>query len=117
MRDRLRNELLAAIPDTVVNGAPDHATAGHLHVGFRGVESEALLVMLDQRGLYAAAGSSCSSGATEISHVLAAMGMSRDDATASIRLSLGYASVDADVDLALAEIPRAVRQLRAAVPA
>ncbi|MBK5289469.1 MAG: cysteine desulfurase, partial [Acidimicrobiia bacterium] len=88
MRDRLRNELLAAIPDTVVNGTPDHATAGHLHVGFRGVESEALLVMLDQRGLYAAAGSSCSSGATEISHVLAAMGMSRDDATASIRLSL-----------------------------
>ncbi len=117
LRDRLRDGLVAAVPDTFLNGAPEHTTAGHLHLGFRGVESEALLLMLDQRGLYAAAGSSCSSGATEISHVLAAMGMRREDATASIRLSLGYASVDADVDLALAEIPRAVEQLRAAVPA
>lgn len=117
LRNRLRDGLLATIPATFVNGAPEHTTAGHLHLGFRGVESEALLVMLDQRGLYAAAGSSCSSGATEISHVLAAMGMSRADATASIRLSLGYASTDADVELALAEIPRAVEQLRAAVAA
>lgn len=117
LRDRLRDGLVAAVPDTFLNGAPEHTTAGHLHLGFRGVESEALLLMLDQRGLYAAAGSSCSSGATEISHVLAAMGMRREDATASIRLSLGYASVDADVDLALTEIPRAVEQLRAAVPA
>lgn len=117
LRDRLRDGLVATVPDTFLNGAPEHTTAGHLHLGFRGVESEALLLMLDQRGLYAAAGSSCSSGATEISHVLDAMGMRREDATASIRLSLGYASGDADVDLALAEIPRAVEQLRAAVPA
>jgi cysteine desulfurase len=117
LRDRLRDDLVAAIPDAFVNGDPAHGTAGHLHVGFRGVESEALLVLLDQQGLYAAAGSSCSSGATEISHVLAAMGMERADAAASIRLSLGYASTDADVDRALALIPAAVAQLRTAVPA
>lgn len=115
LRDRLRDGLLAAVPGAFVNGAPDSTTAGHLHVGFPGIESEALLVMMDQRELYAAAGSSCSSGATEISHVLVAMGMDRDAATSSIRLSLGYASTDADVDTALAIIPRAVAQLRAPV--
>jgi cysteine desulfurase len=117
LRDRLRAGLLDAVPDAFVNGTDAHRTAGHLHIGFPGVESEALLVLLDQDGLHAAAGSSCSSGATEVSHVLAAMGMDRDAAAASIRLSLGYASTDADVDRALALIPAAVARLRAPVPA
>jgi cysteine desulfurase len=98
-----------------VNGDVARKVAGNCHVGFRGVEAEALLVLLDRDGVYAAAGSSCTSGATEPSHVLSAMGLSRDDALASIRLSLGYASTDADVDTALDVIPRAVEQLRPAV--
>ena len=61
---------------------------------------------LDHAGVCAAAGSSCSSGATEPSHVLAAMGVPRADALSSIRLSLGFASTDADVDAALAVDPR-----------
>jgi cysteine desulfurase len=117
LRDRLQAGLLAAVPDAIVNGDPAHRTAGHLHVGFPGVESEALLVLLDQAGICAAAGSSCSSGATEISHVLAAMGMDPAAAGASIRLSLGYATTDEDVDRALVEIPRAVTRLRAPVRA
>ena len=51
LRDRLEAGLIAAIPDAFVNGARDHRTAGHLHIGFPGVESEALLVLLDQRGI------------------------------------------------------------------
>jgi cysteine desulfurase len=78
------------------------------------VEAEALLVMLDRAGVCAAAGSSCSSGATEPSHVLAAIGLDPRDAAASIRLSLGHASTPADVDRALAVIPDAVARLRAA---
>jgi cysteine desulfurase len=113
LRDRLRDRLLAAVPDAFVNASGVPATAGHLHVGFRGIESEALLVLLDEQGLCAAAGSSCSSGATEISHVLAAMGLDPVDAAASIRLSLGYASTATDVDRALALIPAAVARLRA----
>src|SRR4051794_6863175 len=112
LRDRLQAGLLAAVPDAFVNGDLAHRTAGHLHIGFPGVESEALLVLLDQEGLCAAAGSSCSSGATEISHVLAAMGMDRARAEASVRLSLGYASTEADVDRALTLIPHAVARLR-----
>jgi cysteine desulfurase len=113
LRDRLIAGLIDGVPDTFVNGDPAVKVAGNCHVGFRGVEAETLLVALDRQDVYAAAGSSCSSGATEPSHVLAAMGLPRDDALASIRLSLGFASTDADVDRALATIPPAVDRLRA----
>jgi cysteine desulfurase len=114
LRDRLVDGLIATIPDTFENGTRAAKVAGNAHLGFRGVEAEALLVALDRAGVYAAAGSSCSSGATDPSHVLAAMGIPRADALSSIRLSLGFASVDADVDTALAVIPDAVARLRSA---
>ena len=102
------------MPDIFENGDRARKVAGNAHVGFRGIEAETLLVALDHAGICAAAGSSCSSGATEPSHVLAAMATPRADALASIRLSLGFASTDADVDAALERIPRAVAQLREA---
>lgn len=116
LRDRLARGLQERISDSFVNGDPAHKVAGNVHLGVRGVEAETLLVALDQRGICAAAGSSCSSGATEPSHVLLAMGLSRDDALSSVRLSLGVASTDADVDRALDVIPDAVQRLRG-VPA
>ena len=117
LRDRLARGLTERVPSSFVNGDPARKVAGNCHIGFSGVEAEALLVALDYDGVCAAAGSSCTSGATEPSHVLAAMGVSREAALASIRLSLGYASTDADVDTALELIPRAVDQLRPAVTA
>jgi cysteine desulfurase len=118
LRDRLVAGLRARVPDCRLHGDPDRQVAGTVHVAFPGTEAEALLVLLDRAGVAAAAGSSCTSGATEPSHVLAAMGLSRADALASIRLTLGYPSTDADVGAALTAIPAAVEQLRAArVPA
>ena len=96
---------------STVNGDPHGRVAGVLHAAFPGVEAETLLVALDQRGVYAASGSACSSGAIDPSHVLLAMGMDRDRALSSVRFSLGYASTAADVDTALAEIPAAVGRL------
>jgi len=113
LRDRLLGGLEASIPGLAVNGDPAHKVAGSLHVRIPGVEADTLLVALDRAGVCAAAGSSCSSGATEPSYVLAAMGMDRADAISSIRLSLGFASTDADVDAALTVIPDVVRNLRA----
>jgi cysteine desulfurase len=112
LRDRLARGLSEAVPGCFFNGDERRKVAGNCHVGFRGVEAEALLVLLDRRGVSAAAGSSCSSGATEPSHVLEAMGVPRDDALASIRLSLGFASTVGDVDVALEALPGAVDQLR-----
>lgn len=118
LRNRLADALLRDLPGTVENGDRARKVAGNAHLRFDGVESEALLVALDVEGLCAAAGSSCASGATEPSYVLTAMGLSLPEAAASVRLSLGYSSTDADVDRALEVIPRAVVRLRgAAVPA
>jgi cysteine desulfurase len=112
LRDRFARGLSDAVPDIRFNGDADRKVAGSCHVTFTGVESEALLVNLDAAGIYAAAGSSCSSGATEPSHVLEAMGMARADALASVRFSFGYASLNNDVATALDVVPRAVEQLR-----
>jgi len=112
LRDRLAAGLVDVVPGVVVTAAEIERTAGICHVCVEGVESEALLYLLEKRGVYASAASSCSSGAMESSHVLAAMGVPRDLAIGSLRLSFGYASTDADVDLALEAIPAAVERLR-----
>jgi cysteine desulfurase len=114
MRDRLLAGLMRTVDGLFVNGDPARKVAGSCHVGVPGVEAEVLLVGLDRAGVCAAAGSSCSSGATELSHVLLAMGLSDAEARCSIRLSLGFASTDADVDRALDAVPMAVAQLRRA---
>ena len=113
LRDRLEAGLLAAVPDarrTVPGGVA--RTAGVAHVCVPGIESEALLFLLERDGISASAASSCASGAQEPSHVLAAMGVDRDAAVGSLRLSLGHGTTDAEVDHALAAIPAAVARLR-----
>ncbi len=119
LRDRLADGLVQAIPGTTETAVrPDtsvdrsNKVAGSCHLCFQGIESEALLFLLERDGVLAAAASSCSSGAQEPSHVLAAMGYTRELAAGSLRLSLGYASTDSDVDRALDVIPAAVAHLR-----
>jgi cysteine desulfurase len=113
-RDALERGLQAALDDVVVNGDRERRVAGVLHAAFPGVEAEALLVALDQRDVYAASGSACSSGSVDPSHVLVAMGMPLDLALASVRFSFGWASTAADVDRAVTVIPECVGQLRPA---
>jgi len=112
LRDRLADNLLAAIPQTVETGDRANKIAGNCHLCFDGIESEALLVLLDDAGVYASAGSACASGALEPSHVLVAMGIDEKRALGSLRLSLGATTTDDDVDLALKVIPDAVARLR-----
>jgi cysteine desulfurase len=114
LRDRLERGLLDRVDGMTVNGDPERRVAGLLHVAVPRLEAEMLLVALDQAGVYAASGSACSSGAVDPSHVLVAMGIPRDHALRSIRLSLGYASTDADVDAALDVIPEVIAKLTSA---
>jgi cysteine desulfurase len=111
MRDRLMRGLLDAIPSAVETAPEATRTAGTCHLCIRGVESEELLYLIEKRGVFASAASSCSSGAMESSHVLAAIGVPADLVGGSLRLSLGYSSTDADVDLALRVVPEAVERL------
>jgi cysteine desulfurase len=112
MRDRLADGLLATVPGTFESGDRARKVAGNCHVCFDGIESEALLFLLEQHGVMASAAASCASGAQDPSHVLAALGVARDLAQGSVRLSLGVTTTDDDVDLALAVIPPAVARLR-----
>ncbi len=121
LRDRLADGIRAAVPGTHETGvtvAPDgtvdrsRKVAGSCHLCFDDIESEALLFLLERDDILASAASSCSSGAQDPSHVLAAMGYSRELAGGSLRLSLGHATTDADVDAALAAVPAAVARLR-----
>jgi len=112
MRDRLGDGLLATVAGTSETGERSARTAGHLHLRFAGIESEALVVLLDEAGVAVSAGAACSSGAVEASHVLESMGFSREEATGGIRISLGATTTEADIDHALAVVPGAVAQLR-----
>ena len=112
MRDRLGDGLLTTVAGTSETGERSARTAGHLHLRFAGIESEALVVLLDEAGVAVSAGAACSSGAVEASHVLESMGFSREEATGGIRISLGATTTEADIDHALAVVPGAVAQLR-----
>jgi cysteine desulfurase len=112
LRDRLADGLLAAVPGAVETGERAGKVAGNCHLRFPDVESEELLMLLDEAGVYASAGSACASGAVEPSHVLVAMGMSGGEASSSVRLSLGAGSTEEDVNLALEVVPKAVADLR-----
>lgn len=112
LRDRLVDEIVAKVEGAVETGDRTTKTANIAHLCFDGIESEALLFLLESADVMASAASSCASGAQDPSHVLAAMGYDRALAFGSLRLSLGYTSTDVDVDAVLAVIPDAVRRLR-----
>lgn len=114
LRDRLLDGLLATIPDAVETVGSDRSNraAGIAHLCIPGVESEALLFLLERGEVSASAASSCASGAVQSSHVLEAMGVDPSLARGSLRLSLGWSSTATDVDEALAVIPPAVERLR-----
>jgi cysteine desulfurase len=112
LRHDLAAGIAAAVAGAVPNGDPARKLPNNCHVGFPGVESEALLLLLDREGVCAAAGSACASGAMEPSHVLLAMGLAPNVARGSIRLTLGWSTTAAEVEEALAVIPAAVEQLR-----
>ena len=114
MRDRLLEGIRMELPDIVVNGDLDRRAAGNLNISIPNTEGETLLLLLDQAGIAASAGSACQSGAIDPSHVLVAIGVPRKLAIGSLRFSLGRASTDADVDAVLEALPGVVETARKA---
>ncbi|RAG82063.1 cysteine desulfurase NifS [Streptacidiphilus pinicola] len=120
LRDALVREVRAAVPDAILNGDP--APAGRLpanaHFSFPGCEGDALLMLLDARGIECSTGSACSAGVPQPSHVLLAMGAEPALARASLRFSLGHTSSESDVKaLAEAIAPVVERALMASATA
>lgn len=116
LRDRLEQGLLSRTPHSHANGAGAPRTPNTTNITFPGIEGEALVIALDLKGLACSTGAACSSGAVEPSHVLTAIGLSPDEARASLRFSLGRHTTAPEIDFALQVVPAAVEQLRELSP-
>jgi cysteine desulfurase len=102
---------LTSTPSVDPTVPASHAVPGICHLTMANIESEAVLVALEQRGVMAAAASSCASGALHPSHVLVGMGRSDEQAGGALRLSMAYSTTQAEVDLALESIPPVIEAL------
>ena len=111
LRDRLIDGL-SHIPHSALNGDPVDRLPGSVSFCFEGVEGESLLLLLDAKGICASSGSACTSGSLDLSHVLLAIGRTRDMARGSLRLSLCEWNTDEDVDRILKAVPAVVAYLR-----
>ena len=111
LRERLRAGIVGQIPWAVVAGprSPKRRLPGLLSVSFAGVEARRLVIALERAGVYVGTGSACAASRMRVSHVLEAVGMPRELAEGSLRLTLGRPTTEADVDYAASAVAAAVR--------
>ncbi|MEV0585649.1 cysteine desulfurase family protein [Nonomuraea sp. NPDC050310] len=114
LRDDLITRVRQAVPGVVLNGDPDNRLPGNAHFSFPGCEGDALLMLLDAKGVECSTGSACSAGVAQPSHVLLAMGADSLRARGSLRFSLGHTSTQADVDRLIEVLPAVVERARRA---
>ncbi len=111
MRDRLIRGL-GEIPDAVLNGDPSGRLPGNVNYSFDGIDGEALLMILDEKGIAASSGSACTAGSMDPSHVLLALGRSYDLAKGSLRLSIDEENSEEEIETIIREVSAGVRLLR-----
>jgi cysteine desulfurase len=116
LSERLLERLRASIPDLRLNGSAVAKIPNTLNLTFPGVLGESMLIALDLEGVEVSMGAACAAGAGEPSHVLLAMGLCRDEARSSLRLSLGWSTTADEIDRAAEIIARVWRRVRAAEP-
>lgn len=114
LRDRLAEGILAHVPDVRLNGPPlgEDRLANNLHVEILGVQGETVLLSLDMQGVEASAGSACTTGNSEPSHVLLAMGLGEERGRASLRFSVGLTNTPEQIDDAIGVLADTVNRIR-----
>ncbi len=115
----LRERLIAGlsnIPHSVLNGHREHRLPGTVNFCFEGIEGESLLLLLDDKGVYASSGSACTSGSLDPSHVLLAIGRPHEIAHGSLRLSLSPDTSEEEVDYMIGAVTDVVAYLRSISP-
>jgi cysteine desulfurase len=116
LRDRLEQGIRGTVAGTRVNGGAAARVPNTSNILFEGIEGEGFVIAMDLKGISVSTGAACSSGATEPSHVLTAMGLSGDEARGSIRFSLGKQNTAEEVEYVLARVPEVVAKLRELSP-
>ena len=113
---RFYESIKGRIPDIRLNGHFEKRVPNTVNISFKSIEGEAIVLSLDMKGIMVSTGSACTSGATDPSHVLMAMGVSREMAQGSIRFSFGRSSSFEDVDYVVDILAREVKRLRSISP-
>jgi len=116
LRDHLLKELPSKIEHVVVTGHPQHRLPGHASFCVEFIEGEAMLMLLNSKGIAVSSGSACTSRALKASHVLIAMGLSHEIAQGSILFTLGIDNTNEDIDYVLETMPPIVDRLRQMSP-
>jgi cysteine desulfurase len=117
LRDVLEQGILERVRGAHVNGAGAARVANTSNMRFDGIDSEPLLIALDLKGFAVSSGSACSSGATEPSHVLAAIGLTREQSRSSVRFSLGRSNTEEQIVALIDAVVEVVARLRKLAPA
>ena len=117
LRDRLVTGIMERIEGVHFMGHPTQRLPNNANFCIEGIEAETLLLKLDMRGIGASSGAACASGSTEPSHVLRALGVPRDLAEGSLRLTLGIGNTAEDIDYTLEVLQSCVGELRTTEPA
>lgn len=112
MRDRLTDGLLASVPGAALNGPREERLPNNCSIRFDGIDGEALLLRLDLAGIAASAGSACTAGNQETSHVLKAIGLTEEEAGSSLRLTTGIHTTEEEVDETVRTVREIVTDLR-----
>jgi len=112
LRDRLTEGILSSVPDAFLNGPKEGRLPNNCSVRFDRIDGEALLLRLDLAGIAGSAGSACTSGSQEISHVLKAVGLNDEEAKSSLRLTVGPENTEQEIDEAVAAVKDIVADLR-----
>lgn len=115
LRDKLISELLK-IPNSQLNGHPVKRLPNNVNISFYGIEGESVLLMLNEKGIFASTGSACSTKSLEPSHVLLAIGLPHTWAHGSIRFSLGRTTSEKDIGCVLQVFPEIIKNLRGMSP-
>lgn len=117
LRNYLIDRLVNEIPHTTVNGSVEHRLPANVNVCFDFVEGETVLILLDQAGICASAGSACTSGSLEPSHVLLSLGVNQELAHGSLRISMGEDTTKEDLDFVVDKLKEIIPRLRKMSPA
>ena len=112
LRDLLIDGIREALPEARLNGDPVNRLPGNVHFSFPGADGEALLLRMDLAGIACSGGSACTSGSTEISHVLTALGQDPESARGGLRMTLGDRTTEAEIRETLRTLIPLVRELR-----
>lgn len=117
LRDYLEAQVKARIPDVRLNGDAGERVPNILSLSFHGVDGESLLIALDLKGIAVSTGSACASGSLEPSHVLSALGLTREEVRGSLRFSLSAYTTRDEIDYAIETLEDIVKRLRNMLPA